>query len=227
MWSNLLVVRISIGNGGWVALDNLGLPGPLYVRLGRIDKSERLRITELYLDASANRESSILDSDLGDLPLSPIEMVINTELADDVLTRTDFPAPDLSTLASYYATSFGNYKRQIEERNWVVISFASQTADPREKAGLLKIDRAPRKNRKVLVREVDSEYRLKAGPNEGLTDGFLHQVARAYAAAMVRGERPNVSISEQTGHPLRTVQRWVYMARKRGIMSPGRRGRAG
>lgn len=228
MLGNLLVVRVSIGNGGWVVLDDLGLPGPLYLRLGGTDEPGRLRITEFYLDASANHESSILDSDVRDLPLSAIETVINTELADDVLKRISFPAPDLATLASYYGTSFGNYERQIEERNWVVISFASQApAEQREQADLPKIAHAPRRKRKVTVREVDSEYRLSSGPNNGLTDGFLHQVARAYAAAMVRGERPNLSISQQTGYPLKTVQRWVYTARQRRIMPPGSKGRAG
>lgn len=228
MSGNLLVVRVSIGNGGWVTLDDLGLPGPLYVRLGGTDETGRLRITEFYLDASANRESPILDSDLRDLPLSAIEAVINTELADAVRKRIGFPAPDLATLASYYDTSFGNYKRQIEERNWVVISFASQaSAEQREHSGLPRIAHAPRKNRKVQVREVDSEYRLSSPPKDGLTDHFLQQVARAYAAAMMRGERPNVSISQQLGYPLKTVQRWVYTARQRGIMPPGSKGRTG
>lgn len=228
MFASLLVVRASVGNGGWVAIDDLGLPGPLYIRMGGTDDPGRLRITEFYLDASGNRESSILDGDLTDIPLSAIETVINAELADAVRKRIAFPAPDLASLASYYATSFGNYPRQIEERNWVAISFASQvSADARSRAGLPKIAHAPRKGRDVVIREIDSEYRMTSGPESGLTDQFLHQVARAYSAAMFRGERPNRAISQQLGYPLKTVQRWVYTARQRGIMPPGSKGRTG
>jgi hypothetical protein len=228
MCDNLLAVRVSIGNGGWVTLDDLDLPGPLYIRLGGTDDTGRLRITEFYLDASANRETPILDSDLRDLPLSAIETAINTELADHVRKRINLPAPDLATLASYYDTSFGNYQRQIADRNWVVISFASQfSAEQREHAGLPKIAHALRRDRKSFIREVDSEYQLSAPPAHGLTDEFLQQVARAYTAAMMRGERPNVAIARQLGYPLKTVQRWVYTARQRGIMPRGNKGKAG
>lgn len=73
----------------------------------------------------------------------------------------------------------------------------------------------------------DDEFRLERGPSEGLTDDFLGDVARAYAAAVARGERPNVAIAEQVSYPLKTVQRWVYTARQRGIMPRGSKGRPG
>jgi hypothetical protein len=228
MFGNLLVMRVRIGHGGWVGIDDLGLPGLLYLRLGGTDDSGRLRITELYLDASTNRSTAILDTDLRNLPLSAIETVINTELADDVLKRINLAAPDLATLASYYDTSFGNYQRQVEDRNWVVISFASQfSQEERDHAGLPKVAHVPRKDRKRRTRDVDSEYRLTERPDNGLTDDFLQQVARAYTAAMLRGERPNLAISQQLGYPLKTVQRWVYTARQRGIMPRGSKGKAG
>jgi hypothetical protein len=56
------------------------------------------------------------------------------------------------------------------------------------------------------------------------TDDFLRDVARAYAAAPARGERPNRAIAEQVSTSLWAVQRWVYTARQRGIMQPGRQG---
>jgi hypothetical protein len=65
---------------------------------------------------------------------------------------------------------------------------------------------------------------LLTGPTDGLTDDFLRDVARACAAAVGRGERPNVAISKQVGYPLKTVQRWVFTARQRGIMPPAPRG---
>jgi hypothetical protein len=80
----------------------------------------------------------------------------------------------------------------------------------------------------VESEEPDSAFRLpQGGPTAGLTDEFLRSVARAYIAAVQRGERPNVAMAEQTGYPLKSVQRWVYTARQRGIMPRGSRGRPG
>lgn len=61
-------------------------------------------------------------------------------------------------------------------------------------------------------------------PTAGLTDEFLQRVAHAYTAAVARGERPNKSLAEQTQTPQRTVERWVYLARKKGLLPPTRRG---
>ncbi len=56
-------------------------------------------------------------------------------------------------------------------------------------------------------------------PTEGLTTEFLRLVADAYLAAVSRGERPNKALAEQVGHKkTRTVERWVYLARKRGLL---------
>ncbi|WP_146231841.1 hypothetical protein [Lentzea atacamensis] len=78
------------------------------------------------------------------------------------------------------------------------------------------------------VRTADREFRVTEGPTRGLTDEFLRSVKRAYEAAVARGERPNAAISNQLGIPLKTVQRWVYTARQRGIMQPaGRQGASG
>lgn len=53
-------------------------------------------------------------------------------------------------------------------------------------------------------------------PLDGLTDDFLKQVGKAYQSAVAHGEKPNIALAEQTGHPRRTVERWVYLARKGG-----------
>lgn len=60
-------------------------------------------------------------------------------------------------------------------------------------------------------------------PMAGLTPEFLRQVADAYTAAVARGERPNKSLAAQVGHEnSRTVERWVYLARKQGFLPPSR-----
>lgn len=60
-----------------------------------------------------------------------------------------------------------------------------------------------------------------------ITDDFLREVAAQYRWLSTAGELPGPAMAEQTGAPVRTVQRWVYDARKRGFLPPGRPGRAG
>lgn len=246
-------MRISFGNGGWVAVDDMGLPGPLYVRVG--DREGRLRIIEFYIDASQS-EDAIDARDLRELPLSQLEAFIDSE-ADAVRPRLDVPSPDIGTLASFYATMFGQPAKQIAEGNWVVSSFIAQFDQirPGERAvvrrkgpgqtelltgtdakaaiaadptlpRVLKVERASKSKKWVGLREGLRDYRLTTGPVDGLTDEFLTEVSKAYRAATLRGESPNVAISEQTGYPLRTVQRWVYTARQRQIMPKGQKGKA-
>jgi hypothetical protein len=62
---------------------------------------------------------------------------------------------------------------------------------------------------------------------EGLTDRFLQEVACAYRDALARGLRPNIALAEQTQAPKRTVERWVWLARKAGHLEPTRPGRVG
>ncbi len=74
----------------------------------------------------------------------------------------------------------------------------------------------------------DTAARLSPdAPSGGLTDDFLRQVAAAYRAAVARDERPNKALAEQSGYPQRSVERWVYLARKRGHLAPTRPGSIG
>ena len=75
--------------------------------------------------------------------------------------------------------------------------------------------------------EPDYSFRLGAGPEDtGLTDEFLEDVSHAYRAAVARGERPNRALAEQLGdgYSKRTVERWVYLARQRGLLASSRKG---
>lgn len=65
-------------------------------------------------------------------------------------------------------------------------------------------------------------------PPEGrLTDDFLRDVAEVYRWVTLTDRSPAPAISEMCGTPVRTVHRWIYEARKRGILPPARSGRAG
>ncbi|WP_328449101.1 hypothetical protein [Amycolatopsis sp. NBC_00438] len=237
--------RVRIGNGGWLLIDAANLPGPLYLRLQ--DRNGRLCVAEFYLDAQEG--APITPQDLASIPVARIESAANAFWSDKIRDSIGRPAPDLSTLATYFDLGLGNaapVARQIRYGNWVVQSLATQKYVPAGEVRttlkidddlsveLATVDRRTTSQKWSQIRASDRQFRLTPdqGPTEGLTDEFLALIKRAYDAARARGERPNASIREQLGGDtrgisLKTVQRWVFTARQRGIMlPPSRKGAA-
>lgn len=64
-------------------------------------------------------------------------------------------------------------------------------------------------------------------PQGRLTDDFLRDVAEAYQWFAEAKQPPAPGIADIAEVPVRTVHRWIYEARKRGILPPARTGRAG
>lgn len=65
-------------------------------------------------------------------------------------------------------------------------------------------------------------------PGPRITDEFLASLAATYRWHVAANHgAPSAVIAEQTGAPVATARRWVSMARKRGLLPPGRQGRAG
>lgn len=58
-------------------------------------------------------------------------------------------------------------------------------------------------------------------------DEFYEKVAGVYSMLISRREHPAAAIAEANGIPVSTVHRWIKEARRRGILPPGRKGRAG
>lgn len=56
---------------------------------------------------------------------------------------------------------------------------------------------------------------------------FYGFVAAAYFAAAEHTPAPAVAIAEANGIPVKTVHRWIAEARTRGLLPPGRPGKAG
>lgn len=202
-------MELGFGNGGWVRVADAGMPGPLYVRL-LPDERGRLRIRELYLEAE---DGPIRGEHLRGLPLHVLEAICNEDRSD-VLNRLEVPGPDLSRAASYHATSWG---RKVE--HWVADSWWAQVAGS-------GVPQAPRARKRPRRTPPLPPQPLKA-PDEGLTDAFLRTVAASYADAVRRGLAPAPTLAEEARVSHRTVHRWVYEARKRGIMPPGKQGRVG
>ena len=195
---------LGYGNGGWVRLDQGWLPGPLYLRFAASAEG-RWQVREMYLDGDSR---PIEAADLRGLPLAAIETVALAGSGDSVIaSKARLPGPDLSTLASYYATSFGTAE------HWVAESLRAQLPD----GARLRVPRA----RPARPAKRPDTARLSP-PDHGLTDEFLRHVAAAYIAAVETGRSPAPELAAQSGRPVRTIHRWVYLARKRGLLPPGR-----
>lgn len=64
------------------------------------------------------------------------------------------------------------------------------------------------------------------GTNDG-SDEFYRRVAAQYLVLSRESSKPTTEMAKTSKVPLRTAQRWVTEARKRGALPPGRKGRAG
>lgn len=202
---------IRYGNGGWVRVEDADLPGPLYLRFAQ-DDARRWRVREFYLDGSDGRfiEAADLQVKLSSLTT----LIVDGPGRDALARKAAFAAPDLSALASYYNHSFGS-----QARHWVAESFRAQMrGDDITKTDTPSTGTEINRSRVAPLKQ----------PTEGLTDDFLRHVAAAYAEAVRQGKRPvSRELAAQADVSHRTVNNWVYIARKRGLMDPGRPGRIG
>jgi hypothetical protein len=64
-------------------------------------------------------------------------------------------------------------------------------------------------------------------PDSTDPEGFYRRVAAAYNAALATTSRPAPLLAAEAGVPVATVRRWILEARRRGMLPPGRKGRAG
>lgn len=199
-------IRTSIGygNGGWVRVDRDGLPGPLYLRF--VQAAGRWQVREMYLECGAGEE--IRARDLRELPLAAIEALALSR-REQLAARALVPGPDLGTLASNFAATFGR-----RAAHWVAESMRDQAA-----------------NRRLRQRPQGREQEPAVPPldrPEHIDDAFLQHVADAYTDAIRRGAKsPAATLAAQAMVPVRTVHRWIYLARKTGHLPPGSQGRIG
>lgn len=196
---------VSVGKGGWVRVEDPDrFPGPLYARFALDDDPRRRwRVTEIYVDG---RGQPIATSAARQLPLAAVEAITtDPDIRDELASRAGQPGVPLDVLASYYATTFTS-----RARHWVAESTRSALR---------------RKSDRPLPPR-DDPPPLSTPPGGRLTNEFLRDVARAYAAAVRDRKRPAEELARQAGPGVspRSVQRWFYIARQRGIMDPVRPG---
>jgi hypothetical protein len=211
--------RFSISKGGWTRL----LTGSEVVYLRFLPNTAgRWVVREIFIDGN-DSDGSITAATLRELPISELEAAINgdPEAIRSLTAHLESSSPpsgpsdapsNVAVLCSFYSAAGG--PTTGEAPNWVQMASMARRGDSPSISRRMYSD-----NAKPLALEDD--FCLTKIP-ESLSEEFLRELSRAYRAAVVRGEAPNVAIAEGTGAPVRTVQRWVYEARKRGIMPPAR-----
>jgi len=72
---------------------------------------------------------------------------------------------------------------------------------------------------------VPEQLRMSEGP--AYPDAFYEAVAGAYRHLAASSRRPIADLAAANGVPSTTAQRWVKEARRRELLPPGRKGKAG
>jgi hypothetical protein len=151
--------------------------------------------------------------------------------------------PDLHRLAAHYATTWGSSTYSGEHcdscgspllgrrkdrhtgsralDNWVAESWYAQFPDSGIPQVAMPNSPAP------PATEAEEFPVLEPPQGSRITDEFLVQVRRCYALCLRKGLPPAPTIAELASVSPRTAHKWVSVARTRGIMPPGTRGRAG
>jgi hypothetical protein len=83
-------------------------------------------------------------------------------------------------------------------------------------------DRAPRRPPAATISDD-----LRRNAVRGYPDAFYGAVAAAYRQLAATSPRPVAALAAANGVPVTTAQRWVKEARRRGLLAPGRPGKAG
>jgi hypothetical protein len=211
---------LSAGHGGWLRYEASDCP-PTYLRFLPGDRGRWL-LRELVIDASES--DAITAATLGRVPVAAIETYINsdkhmrTQMTNHLRIASAPGGPpsgsNVAVLASHYVTTYG--VRADPATDWCVAAAFTLFEGAKN---VVKKKRTYKRDELLL----DADYRLTAPPGpDGLSAEFLDQVRRAYVAATLRGEPPNKTIAADVHASPRSVERWVYEARKRGIMPAAR-----
>jgi hypothetical protein len=232
-------MRVRYGNGGWVRIDGVGLPGVVYARFD-VSADDGWRLHEIYVDGAGE---ALPTGILRDVPVSTLA-VVPAEGRDILESRRPIPGPDLRRLAAHFGTTWGalshdgaacgtcggpikggrwRHEAGVEEatQNWVAESWFAQF----DRSAVKQVP-APRE-RPVTEPETEEFPVIDSPAGRRITNEFLETVARAYVLAIRKGMYPAPIIAELAQVSPKTVRKWIAKARERGIMPPGTQGKVG
>lgn len=184
---------------GWIAVLSEGAAPEYYVRC-REDGQGGAEIVELLIAAP----SRISAAALRDVPIGRIEAAINAtpRLRDAALKADGSPDPLLERLR---AGTGG--PRDIH----VTVTDRATATDSFSVGG------------SGVGASFDPPLQR---PDRSDPAAFYARVAARYQALVAHTAKPGVAIAQEAGVPVGTARRWINEARRRGLLPPGRQGRA-
>jgi hypothetical protein len=211
---------LAIGPNGWA---EVALPEKffgrrrLYVRF-QPEPNGRLAVHEMFFDGEG---AALTGKLLRQLPLSDVEAWANNPaVAEIIKERLNHAGPDIALLASHYATAW-----EPAERHW--LAQAVRAGDYKSAAHKSQPEKTRQRRESATLQPKRTPPPPLTPPEDGLTDDFLTKVAAAYDYAISLDRAPAERLSKQAQVSTRTVHRWIYTARKRGIMNSGKQGTVG
>jgi hypothetical protein len=214
-------VPIEPGRGGWVRALPLEENVAVYVRYEL--RKERLCAVELYLQPLADGE---VNTDLMRLAFGEIDRSVRTgRMSTQVVARLGDPGPDLKRAAAAFSDSaLGDL-----ERTWVHDMLDAQVEGSGVPQAPYSLPRRAQGNAGVDAREVAADQCILHVPTGGgrWPNEFFLEVAKAYKLLAPLTDRPGAVLADVNGQDVVKVRKWIYIARKRGFLPPGRAGKVG
>ncbi|MFJ9217885.1 hypothetical protein ACIRJL_17235 [Streptomyces sp. NPDC102383] len=203
--------RLLCAPGGWVRVFRPADQVVVYMRLRETSNTPtgRLNVHTVVMD----HEDPISTHVWRYVPFQAVEDTINSTLTDPL-----------------WEGVLDDFREQLDSEPIQVGKLESLFGTPEEIASLDSPDPVITRTMFVLGDSQDpgEEPPPLTRPAGRITDDFLSDLARSYRWLVASGESAPASvISKQTGAPVATVRRWLVNARQRGMLPPGRRGRAG
>jgi hypothetical protein len=109
---------------------------------------------------------------------------------------------------------------------WPVIAdFTRSVRDDSEPSLAELRDRARQQTREARPKEPDRPRLTR--PDGASPEEFYPRVAAAYSQYVSRTRAPAKEMAAEAGVPITTAHRWIREARRRGFLTPARKGKAG
>ena len=222
---------VSAGNGGWVCMTEVEESGVIranYVRFALI--GDRLIPQELYMPRCVSV------TELRRFPFADVEAMVNDpDFREHVIYRLDIPGPLLGVAASHFAHSYsGPSPRRLAQYakagrkppgpgdNWVVDMLGSQL----EKSGIPPVG-IHRPARVTFQPPQPIDARLKKPDKAPYGDDFYRSVAQIYSQLAASASNPGGLLADANGVNVTAAHRWIRVARERGFLPPGHKGKRG
>lgn len=210
---------IDVRPGGWFRLRERAGGPSIYLHYAIAGPAGQERIDLRAVVMLARGDEALSGRIWRRLPLSQLEMMLSLTLLGDPLPTENGPHTQAQARDAFTA-GVDAFETDVKAPT---LDTLDQYFEATEDIATMYFNPMPSG---MLVSDKGRIPQIKA-PEGRLTDDFLRDVADVYRWATDAQQAPAPAIAELADVPVRTVHRWVYEARKRGILPPARTGRAG